>query len=78
MSDPENTFTIFAVKALFKKINVGEVQFGSVPKTGREIDGVRFDAAGEPIYESIGPLVRALARGVAGTSSNVNRRSGNA
>ena len=65
MNSAENRFIILAVKRLFDKIKRGGVRFAdAVPQTVSEIKAVRFDGAGEPIYETIGPLVRALAQGV--------------
>lgn len=56
-----------AVAELFEKIKQGEVRFTeSVPQTIGQVKAVRFDRQGKPIYNTIGPLVRALARMVAG------------
>lgn len=67
MESSEKEFIILAVKRVFDKIKRGQVYFvDKVPETVREIKAVRFGAAGDPIYETIGPLVRALAREVIG------------
>jgi len=68
MNGPSREFVIFAVKELFKRIKDGTVHFApnGVPQTVQQIEAVRFDDVGEPIYETIGPLVLALARGVVG------------
>jgi len=67
MDEQEKRFIIFAVKKLFDKIKEGQVKFAStVPQTLEQVKAVRFNEGGEPIFESIGPLVRALARGVVG------------
>jgi hypothetical protein len=64
MSGEEKEFIVFAVKRLFNKMDQGQLRFANtVPQTLEEVKAVRFDEAGDPIYESIGPLVRALARG---------------
>ncbi len=65
MNSTEREYILFAVKKLFDKIQRGEVRFtDQVPQAVRELKAVRFDCSGEPIYETIGPLVRATARGV--------------
>jgi hypothetical protein len=67
MQGTERDFIVFAVKRLFDKIKRGQVHFANtVPQTLAEVKAVRFDENGEPIYESIGPLVRAMARGIVG------------
>lgn len=67
MNNSEKESIILAVKRLFDKIKRRDVHFAdTVPQTVDEIKAVRFDGAGKPIYETIGPLVRALARGVIG------------
>lgn len=51
------------VKTLFCAIEHGIVRpSDDVPGTMSELRAVRFDRSGEPIYETIGPLVRALAK----------------
>lgn len=61
MSD-EAEFERAMVKLLFRRIHEGKVKFTSdVPETIKAIEAVRFDEKGEPILESITPLVRAAA-----------------
>ena len=61
----EKEFIILAVKKLFDKIKRGQAYFvDKVSQTASEIRAVRFGNACEPIYETIGSLVRALARSV--------------
>ena len=63
MKELEREFIILAVKRLFEKIKSGNIRFtDQVPETVKQVEAVRFDRAGEPVYETIGPLVRALAR----------------
>ncbi len=66
MDTDEKGFIVAAVKELFGCINEGQVHLleDRVPQTVAEVKAVRFDDAGEPIYETIGPLVRALARAI--------------
>lgn len=68
MESPDRAFIASAVKELFKRINEGTVHLleERVPQTVAEVRAVRFDDQGEPIHETIGPLVRALAK----TSAN--------
>ena len=67
MTGSEEEFIVIAVAELFEEIKRGEVRFTeSVPQTIREVKAVRFDRQGKPIYNTIGPLVRALARMVVG------------
>ncbi|MDE2970971.1 MAG: DUF5677 domain-containing protein [Acidobacteriota bacterium] len=63
MESRERESVILAVKALFERIEQGLVQItDGAPETVREIEAVRFDRSGRPIYETIGPFVRLLAR----------------
>ena len=63
MSDTEKRRVVFSVKKLFDKIRQGRIHFtDAVPQTVNQIKAVRFDVEGNPIYATIGPLVRALAR----------------
>ena len=66
MSNLGKEFLVYAVKLLFKRINEGKVRLiaESVPETIKALDAVRFDEAGNPILETIGPPVRALANAV--------------
>lgn len=66
MIDSNQEFLILAVKLLFKRIKEGSVKFVAerVPETIKALDAVRFDRDGNPIFETIGPLVRALANAV--------------
>jgi len=67
MNSSEKDFIILAVKRLFAKIERGDIRFAdTVPQTVSQLKAVRFDNTGEPILETVGPLVRALARGVMG------------
>ena len=66
MTDSNQEFLIFAVKLLFKRIKEGKVSFFAerVPATMKALDAVRFDDSGNPIFETIGGPVRALANAV--------------
>ena len=62
MTGSEEDFVTVAVEKLFEKIKRGKVRFTeAVPQTVKEVKAVRFDRQGRPIYNTIGPLVRALA-----------------
>jgi len=73
MTNSGKEFLVLAVKLLFKRINEGKVKLVAerVPETIKALDAVRFDEAGNPILETIGPPVRALANAV--YASEVNR-----
>ena len=65
MNSSEKEDVIFAVKRLAERVRRGDVRFtDNVPQTVSELEAVRFDRAGEPIYETIGPLVRAMGLGM--------------
>ena len=65
MNSSERAFILLAVKRLFDKIKKGDVQVArTVPEVVSEIVAVRFDRGGGPIFETIGPSVRALACGL--------------
>lgn len=63
MTDSHKEFLVLAVKLLFKRIEEGKVKFFAerMPETMEALDAVQFDGAGNPIMETIGPPVRALA-----------------
>ena len=61
MTDLEKEHIVAAVKRLFAKIRQGKVRFTKdVPQTVQQLKAVRFDDHGNPIYETIGPLVHAM------------------
>ena len=66
MTDSNQEFLTFAVKLLFKRVKEGKVKFlaEKVPETMKALDAVQFDKDGNPVFETIGPLVRALANAV--------------
>jgi len=66
VTDSNQEFLIFAVKLLLKRVKEGKVKFlaEKVPETMKAVDAVRFDKDGNPVFETIGPLVRALANAV--------------
>ena len=65
MNSSKKEDVIFAVKRLIERVRRGDVRFtDNVPQTMSELKAVRFDRAGEPIYETIGSLVRAMALGM--------------
>ena len=79
MKESEREFMVVAVKQVFGKIERGDVRFtDQVPETVRQIKAVRFDGAGGA-YETIGPLVRVLARMAVSKECDrkVKERSGN-
>ena len=54
MNSSEKEDVIFAVKRLVERVRGGDVRFtDNVPQTVSELKAVRFDRAGEPIYETI-------------------------
>ena len=80
MNSSEKEDVIFAVKRLVERVRGGDVRFtDNVPQTVSELKAVHFDRAGEPIYETIGPLVQALALGMivhgSGTEAEERRRA---
>ena len=80
MKESAREFMVVAVKQLFERIARGDVRFtDQVPETVRQLKAVRFDGAGEPVYETIGPLVRVFARMAVNKTCdrNVEERSGN-
>lgn len=80
MNSSEKEDVIFAVKRLVERVRGVDVRFtDNVPQTVSELKAVRFDRTGEPIYETIGPLVRALALGMivhdSGSEAKERRRA---
>lgn len=65
-TEEEKEFWILAVKLLFKRIEEGTVQLAEdrTPELVKALDAVAFDEKGDPLFETITPLVRALANGV--------------
>src|SRR2546426_8546917 len=63
MSEAEKQFMILAVQLLFKRIKEGKIKLvaENVPETLKALDAVRFDEAGNPIFETVTSPVRALA-----------------
>jgi len=64
MDSSEREFIILAVKELFRKMREGKIRFleGQVPETVKAVEAVRFGDDGEPVFDSISPIVRTLAR----------------
>lgn len=64
MTTDDRVSMVSAVKKLFEAIAAGRVHFveSAVPTAVKELKSVRFDDEGDPIYDSIGPSVKALAR----------------
>jgi hypothetical protein len=65
-TEEEKEFWVLAVKLLFKHIKEGNVELaeGRTPELVKELDAVAFDVNGNPLFETITPLVRALANGI--------------
>ena len=63
MSEDEKDFVVLAVKLLFQRLKEGKVKLvaDKMPETLRALNAVKFDAAGNPVYETISSQVRALA-----------------
>lgn len=66
MEDPEKEFLLLAVKLLFKRMDDGKVKLiaEKVPQTIEAVKAVKFDESGNPVLETITPLVRSLANAV--------------